>query len=584
MMRFKSWIAIAIVCVLVISVGFRLKISSTLRYNQPRSYLAETLTRHPSTQPSNPQSQVTVLVPRTTVAPSVPLTASVLTPAQTQVELLDHFFSSFDVNSARELALRELCSTSHGDATNLAVVAYHSLLDPVEAPTLPVKTTGANNTKGRHCQAMPSLRNLPKVEYRHKKPKKSELSAHQLLELLMHGHLGTGLPADWFSTHRVEVYLAPQHLQSCRSPHQVHVQYPPPIRFRESLAFNVSQPFGLWETYFVDESDRLKLERSAKYPQRTVPQPALYYAVFHNAWVSDGNVITCTKAFTTGACMWEFKEFPVVNAEKPEVAIVAFCDHWCNGYFHFTHEHLPRVALVHHLLMSNSSVKITAPRRSPFVMQYLVDVLGIPDEQIIARTGDAYFALEVIYPQPQRCGSIFSETLFLLRRIVFERLGLTKDASGVQSEHVAFSNRTQHLDWEESTVPIVILAERKKLDRMPKNYKEVIQSVKDRFAGTVLFVSTIGMSVVQQIRLFHKAMMVIGPHGANLANVMWMRHGAYVLEFISYKYANMCYYGTSARLGLHFGAIFHGAGKAGAYNTTAEEIADHIQNALSIHQ
>ena len=47
-------------------------------------------------------------------------------------------------------------------------------------------------------------------------------------------------------------------------------------------------------------------------------------------------------------------------------------------------------------------------------------------------------------------------------------------------------------------------------------------------------------TTLEQVKLFNRADMVIGPHGANLANIMWMRHGAAVVEFMSFKYGVFC--------------------------------------------
>jgi hypothetical protein len=379
--------------------------------------------------------------------------------------------------------------------------------------------------------------------------------------------------------------------------------YPPPIsfeaeRFADSdylatheerrttkrgelqLHYRLDRKFGEWHTTFQlapARGDFVVDLAHASYPQVAKPGPPSYYAVFGaGTLVTDGNVVTCRRGYTTGGCMWDFRLFSpaVVGQPLPSThhfaRIVAFCDYWCKGYFHFTHEHLPRLATVHHLLVEDPTIKITVPRDVGYIRQYLIDVFGYRAEQLVPVASTYMGTEQVIYSQPQRCGSIFLETVLLLRDIVFNRLG------GLQRTVVASCNT--------SALPQVLWAERSKLHRMPRNYEHIRKTVERRFAGRVRFRDTNGMGVVDQIRAFNSADIVIGPHGANLANAMWMRHGSYLVEFVSYPYANMCYYGTAARLAVRFGAVFHGASKAGHYNSSALEVARHIDEMMSTRQ
>jgi len=378
--------------------------------------------------------------------------------------------------------------------------------------------------------------------------------------------------------------------------------------------FRMDRKFGEWHTAFqlppgsrngaphatAADQDAYALQVArATYPQVAKPAPPAFYAVFPGgSFVTDGNVVTCNKAYTTGGCMWDFKLFGSASpghrlpATHRHGTIVALCDFWCKGYFHFTHEHLPRLALVDHILRADKSAKVTVPRSTGFVRAYLLDVLGYDESQLISVSSTYQATQKAVYPQPQRCGSIFPQTLLMLRRLVFERLGglphticdafPENDAAydgvviGVGKDDASPADSNRAL----LRLPLVVWAERKKLSRMPKNYYEIRTAVETQFAGRAVFRDTNGLGVAAQIRLFNRASVIVGPHGANLANVMWARHGAYAVEFMSHRYANMCYYGTAARLGVRFGAIFHGALKHGAYNSSAAEVAMHVEEGL----
>jgi hypothetical protein len=175
----------------------------------------------------------------------------------------------------------------------------------------------------------------------------------------------------------------------------------------------------------------------------------------------------------------------------------------------------------------------------------------------------------------------------MLRRLVFDRLGglphticdpfpTTDAADDAAPKHFLAAELATKL-------PLVVWAERKKLSRMPKNYYAIRTEIEARYAGRAAFRDTSGLGIREQIELINQAAVIIGPHGANLANVMWARHGAYVVEFMSHRYANMCYYGTAARLGVRFGAVFHGALKHGAYNSSVDEVALHVDEGLKAY-
>jgi hypothetical protein len=423
--------------------------------------------------------------------------------------------------------------------------------------------------------ALRALDGLPKVQHTHKSPRRKEYTPHDVVAAVLDDEDRPAVflsPAEpvarrtvaWVMGKRVhnrfDVASVPMVSGTATHPSQGFVHYAPPLSFSDVTRYDMSVAFGLWHTKFVLAGH---VTAKATYPQLSAPAPPMFYATFRNAHVVDGNVVTCRRAYTTGACMWGWRVHDHAKAPPRHRRVVALCDQWCTGYFHFTHEHLPRLALVHHLLLADpNGTKVTVPKNNPFVRAYLVDVLGVAPHQLLA--GNAYAADTVVYPQPQRCGSIFTSTLLLLRRIVFGRLGLdTSTAARCRGP-----------------LPLVVLAERGKLHRMPRNYFAVMDEVRAAFRGRVEFAATGKLGVVEQIKLFNRAALVVGPHGANIANVMWMRHGAHLVEFMSYKYANMCYYGTAARLGVRFGAVFHGAGKAGHYNASAAEIGRHIEAML----
>ena len=97
-------------------------------------------------------------------------------------------------------------------------------------------------------------------------------------------------------------------------------------------------------------------------------------------------------------------------------------DGWAHGYFHWTQEHLPRLAIMYDHLQADTTIKIMAPMAN-FAISYIVDVLGFNRSRIIGHAGEYHFGT-AFYSTPMLCGHALLQPLLLLRQVVFKRLGL----------------------------------------------------------------------------------------------------------------------------------------------------------------
>lgn len=301
-------------------------------------------------------------------------------------------------------------------------------------------------------------------------------------------------------------------------------------------------------------------------------QSDVWAAGVPNVWIRDGNAFGCKWALSAGGCEWEIEAEDSARWVVNRAVVV--CNAECNGYFHFTHDHLWRIALVHHELMSDPDLNIILPtlstRKAPFIRQYLHDVLGIPYARMMAadakirvwpRTWATVFVRWAVYPQPGMCGKLPTYPLYLLRKIAFRRLGL------------------HHAKPPQREGPFRLLLAERTGSRMPVNWVEAKGELATALPK-VEFYKVMNVTVIGQMRAFNSADMVIGPHGANLANMMWMRHGTTVLELMSYNYGNMCYYASASRLGLLHRFILHEGMKNETYSVSGEEMRRHIDDAI----
>ena len=393
---------------------------------------------------------------------------------------------------------------------------------------------------------------------------------------------------------------------------------------------DLSRRFGSWKTFFRDENEILAANSIAKAeveeeglssgavgdkaktkdaddadhvhhhhhpdhrrsgivgaaPQVVVDELPAFVAFFANAVAHRGAVVTCNgMGYTAGGCMWEMRypdasqwrsvaswvtspaspsaQFPQISGELKFDVAVPMCDEWCRGYYHFSHEHLPRIALVLPLLMRNPrAVVVFSHDLNGFQRQFVFDIFGVKKEQVVVGT---VHAPVVAYPTPMRCGNTFTEALHLLRREVYDAMSLASVAAHNDSE----PGRKQRLQF--------LFAERSKLSRMPRNYFALKTQLTREFATDFDFVTTLGNEhAAQQVRFFYNADVVLGPHGANLANMLFMRPNGHVIEMASMAKGNLCYYATACRIPVFHHLILHQKGKDDAFELEYSLLRRHV--------
>ena len=195
---------------------------------------------------------------------------------------------------------------------------------------------------------------------------------------------------------------------------------------------------------------------------------------------------------------------------------------------------------------------------------YLIDVLGIPADRII---WDKVIGRQVVFPMTQRCGNTAMGLVSLMRDMVFSRVAATGNTTDPRL--------------------LLVFAERADTSRMPRNYNELKAKLLVDYADRLRFETFVREDIPTQISAFHRADIVLGPHGANLANVVWMRKGAHLIEIMSHVGSkkphlngNMCYYNAASRVGVHHHLLLHATLKRGVFTLSYDEFRAHIDHAL----
>jgi hypothetical protein len=481
-------------------------------------------------------------------------------------------FPKFTIPSGLDQVVRNsyaYTAATHWWYSNEVIRFHHGVRDAAE------KLLGRRNSSfsKKQQQSDDDDANTPKCHfskirakyyYTHRSPRKNELGNIQMAlttKSLAAAYVSIGEPL-----HRVV------------NPH--------PVQLSNDFDF-FSKKLGKWHVTFVGRP-----EQAHSSPQRVPAEPEMSVALFRHAVVSYGNVVTCDgDMFTAGGCLWEGPGHAALSSHREvhNIVAVALCDGWCRGYYHFSHEHLPRIAMVHDLLIHNPHARLVLSHEPvAYARQFYTDILGIPRDKFIVAGSGGLKADVVALPTPMRCGNAFTSALVGLRRIVLARV-----VPQFHPRHVGMhASREDVEDEEENAFPPtytrhagkirLLFAERSHLSRMPRNWAELKAFVREEYADVIEFEETQGNGHArEQVLRFYRADIVLGPHGANLANIMFMRPGRHVLEMGSAKDGNLCYYSTAMRVNLTHHLVLHDKGKDSHYTLTKEILKKHLDEAVA---
>ncbi|KAJ4460191.1 hypothetical protein PAPYR_3580 [Paratrimastix pyriformis] len=203
---------------------------------------------------------------------------------------------------------------------------------------------------------------------------------------------------------------------------------------------------------------------------------------------------------------------------------------WATNYYHFLAESLPRLVPLLPELRSRPGIVILAPAEHSF-MKELFRLLGLADRVFFVPDSDTYAAAEVLMPSPARC-------LWVAPRLV----------AALRAELLGAVGREGHLHH---TRPPAVIVIRRKGSREVANHAALMAAVRAEFNGTRYeTVEFEALPVAATVDLFHRAALVVGPHGAGLTNIMFCPAGTPVIEFLEEFHPPLCFVYMATALGL----------------------------------
>ena len=252
-----------------------------------------------------------------------------------------------------------------------------------------------------------------------------------------------------------------------------------------------------------------------------------------------------------------------------EVFIIS--QYWGEGYYHVTVENLPRLAPYVEFLRQNVAIKIHMINGEKWDLKASqqskrsLEILGINPDRVVYGNVRAKLAY---LPRSAPCGYI-----------------LLPESQILATRYHKYIEEQLH-ETEHSSVVLIV--------RMSRNGRSIPQSIYDLIEKELLkllsstnlkleiFSDANKPSHSDTLRMFYRARMVIGVHGAGLANIIYSRAGTLIFEMVCQPpVMELCYASTAGALGHKYHA-FPVTGCPGTVTVDTNTLIETIQPYINL--
>ena len=295
-------------------------------------------------------------------------------------------------------------------------------------------------------------------------------------------------------------------------------------------------------------------------------------AMFNNAFVQGERppaVFDCEVVYVPISCMSQEASkmsFDVnqteSNIQRHNVVIldtaVMIYQYWGDAYYHAMVEDLPRLTYVLEYLKQNPSASILAGPK------YLIDdgrnkvinqVLGLERNHtwVPYDPKKSYFVKNLLVPTGTPCGHAQPKCVGQIQAAVEINLSIMLQEAEARSGFMS----TQQVN---KTKQIILVHNRQGSRRKVVNHAELMKALRTEFASCCEVVEFLGTESLDEcIAMHHAADVIIGPHGAGLANVIFSRREQPPVGMVEFhpqygnwrnQKVNRCHQHTAAVAGL----------------------------------
>jgi capsular polysaccharide biosynthesis protein len=314
---------------------------------------------------------------------------------------------------------------------------------------------------------------------------------------------------------------------------------------------HIYKEFDCDETNYFTEAKRLVPEINKNFRTRSVKSPVSFVAVLKNGRLCEENdfVLSATyKLLQDVSFHFNAKHLRAIRKREayrrwksrpyqyyPEtVAVLTFCS--AHNYFHWMFDVLPRIEL---LRRSGIQIDRFAMNRQwilPFQEETL-SVLGISRDKLIDIRSDLQARMLVV-------PSLITRYILKSHSYVRPRIipGWTCDF--LRKEFLRTSNNDSPVQSE-----YIYISRENSIYRKVLNEEEIINQLAAFGFSKVTLES---MTVAEQVKLFSCAKVIVAPHGAGLANVVFCKPGTKIIELFSNKYMPAYYWMISNHVHLDY--------------------------------
>ena len=265
---------------------------------------------------------------------------------------------------------------------------------------------------------------------------------------------------------------------------------------------------------------------------------SFYLHIIHNAYVDKyGHAHTGNLDIIPAQCRikvlaaFDAKTLSLKWSFHQEVFTIA--QNWGNGYFHGLIENLPRIVSYLDFLQSNPEIKVHVA--SKFIKPHLL-ILGISSTRVITGRVKA----DIVYlPQSGGCGGSHTVAVQGLQQAFMQHIPLQYPRLTRNSIVVI---RRSHKRWLHQHQDVMAM-----IQHLSAEYEMNVKEFRDDPPPTL----------IETMAIFSSAKLVVGPHGAGFANLIYAKPGTYVIKilcspFYDGKAPQGCYKSLSHHLGMHY--------------------------------
>lgn len=265
---------------------------------------------------------------------------------------------------------------------------------------------------------------------------------------------------------------------------------------------------------------------------------------------------------------------PKINIINGTAILIA--QYWCDRYYHWMVECFPRIALVKDYLDAHPDARLLLHRASDNQVE-IYKLIGLTPNRVIEYVGyEIYHVKHLLVPTATAEGRIIRRAGGVLNKH-FRR--------AIQMHfHIPLQNPEWHSNLRSGSSPSIVVQRRDHGARSMTNADDLIKSLKKAYPNAIVEEFHANDTVWDTFRMHYGADLVVAPHGAGEANVLFMRPGATMLEIYmktgmmgSQDWLNPCHNHTSNSVGVNHHYV---RSRTGSHNTPMEVDIDVVLEKL----